>query len=142
MESLSVVLLNPNATIPTRGSSGAAGYDLYSCGNNFSVEPFGNALISTGIAMRIPEGYYGRIAPRSGFSVRTSLIVNAGVIDSDYRGEIKVLLQNPTATRVSIGNGERIAQIIFEKIGLFELTRIDSLDETTRGSSGFGSTGS
>jgi dUTP pyrophosphatase len=142
METLDVMLLNVNGTVPTRGSSGAAGYDLYSCGNNFSVEPFSNTLISTGIAMRIPEGYYGRIAPRSGFSVRTGLIVNAGVIDSDYRGEIKVLLQNPTSSRVSIGHGERIAQIIFEKIGLFELTRVESLDETTRGSAGFGSTGS
>lgn len=141
MENLSVQKLNESATIPTRGSSGSAGYDLYSCGNNFLVEPFKNALVDTGIAMAIPEGYYGRIAPRSGFSVRTGLIVNAGVIDSDYRGEIKVLLQNPTQTPVSIGNGERIAQIIFEKIGNFNLTAVDSLDNTSRGSDGFGSTG-
>jgi dUTP pyrophosphatase len=141
MENLGVLVLNENAIIPTRGSSSSAGYDLYSCGNNFVVEPFKNCLINTGISMAIPMGYYGRIAPRSGFSVRTNLIVNAGVIDSDYRGEIKVLLQNPTGTPITINNGERIAQIIFEKIGHFNLIRVNTLDDTNRGSNGFGSTG-
>ena len=137
---LEITLLSPTATMPTRGSEGAAGYDLYAA-ESVCVNGCGRALVSTDVSMAIPVGYYGRIAPRSGLSVKTGLIVNAGVIDSDYRGIIKVLLQTQNNDPVEIKCGERIAQIIFEKIGVFTLVKVESLDNTVRGGGGFGSTG-
>ena len=133
----------PDSIIPTKGSSEAAGYDLYSRFTNINemVLPYSSILVSTGIAMKIPYGYYGRIAPRSGFSVKTGLIVNAGVIDSDYRGEVKILFQNFNDKHISIHTGEKVAQIIIEKIAHCDVLEVDDLDVTTRGSNGFGSTG-
>ena len=103
--------------------------------------PHCNNLVPTGISMVIPTGYYGRVAPRSGVSVKTGLIVNAGVIDSDYRGEIKIVFQNPTEKYVDIKAGEKVAQLVIEKIALLDVKEVHSLDDTTRGSNGFGSTG-
>jgi dUTP pyrophosphatase len=143
MENLYIKKLFVNSIVPTKGSKEAAGYDLYANINtpNAIVEPYNSVLISTGVAMKIPHGYYGRIAPRSGFSVKTGLMVNAGVIDSDYRGEVKILFQNPTDKCVRINNGEKVAQIIIEKIAHCEVIEVDNLDETERGANGFGSTG-
>ena len=91
--------------------------------------------------MKIPYGYYGRIAPRSGYSVKTGLMVNAGVIDSDYRGEVKILFQNTTNHPMDVQKGERVAQLILEKILLADIEEIDDLDQTERGEKGFGSSG-
>ncbi len=144
MEKLYIKRLYKDSTIPTKGSKEAAGYDLYTYfeESNLVIQPFNSLLVCTGISMKIPYGYYGRIAPRSGFSVRTGLIVNAGVIDSDYRGEIKILFQNPTEKCIYIHKNEKVAQIIIEKIAHCELIEVADLDATDRGENGFGSTDS
>ena len=98
-------------------------------------------MIGTGLAFGIPVGNYGRIAPRSGLAAKNSIDVGAGVIDSDYRGEVKVLLFNFSDTDFKIAEGDRIAQMIIEKYTITALTEVDTLDDTVRGEGGFGSTG-
>ena len=137
---LRVKRLNEGARLPTRGSTYAAGLDLYAAVETI-VPSGGNALVSTGISVEIPEGLYGRIAPRSGFSMTTGLIVNAGVVDSDYRGELFVLFNNFQVTAVKIHKGTKMAQLILEKIALLDVEEVDSLNDTVRGEGGFGSTG-
>ncbi len=137
---LFVKRLSPTANLPIRGSKYAAGLDLFA-NETKTIQPNSSALISTGIGMVIPHGYYGRIAPRSGFSVKTGLMVNAGVIDSDYRGEVKILFANPTADSVQVNAGEKVAQIVVERIALLDVEEVENLDETERGANGFGSTG-
>jgi dUTP pyrophosphatase len=145
MEKLNVVKLDDYARLPKRGSNDAAGYDLYSLikDDAITIWPEQRKLIKTGIAMEIPTGYVGIIKPRSGLALRHGIDVLAGVIDSDYRGEIGVLLQNEDDhAPVSIENAERIAQIIFVKHESPEVVEISSFDEETdRGDGGFGSTG-
>ena len=143
-DKLFVKRLVRDSILPTRGSKYAAGLDLYACEtvciSTSSLDNTGT-LVSTGISMVIPNGYYGRIAPRSGMSVKYGLIVNAGVIDSDYRGEIKILFNNFTKMDVVIHRGDKVAQIIIEKIALLDVKEVDDLENTERGSNGFGSTG-
>ena len=139
MSKLRVMKVSPDAFLPTRGSAEAAGLDLYAL-QDCTVPPRGNALCGTGVAVEIPLGYYGRIAPRSGLSVKTSLVVNAGVIDSDYRGERKVVFNNFTDAAVKLNRGERVAQLVLEKIGMFEVEEVADLSLTRRGENGFGST--
>lgn len=135
--------LSSNSVVPTKGSAEAAGYDLYAHMDTLTlvIKPYTSVLVFTGIAMKIPYGYYGRIAPRSGFSVRTGLMINAGVIDSDYRGEIKILFQNFSDKYITINNGEKVAQIIIEKIAHCDVVEVTDIDTTSRGTNGFGSTG-
>jgi dUTP pyrophosphatase len=97
--------------------------------------------IPTGIAIKVPPGTYGRIAPRSGITVKHNVHVGAGVIDSDYTGEIKVVLCNNGKNAVTFGAFERIAQLVLEKIEIAEVHEVLELGETGRGSGGFGSTG-
>jgi dUTP pyrophosphatase len=96
----------------------------------------------TGVKMAIPEGYYGRVAPKSGLASKAGLDVLAGVIDSDYRGEIIVLLVNLGQSPVVIHNHEKIAQLIFERAEQAYVYEVEELNDTPRGSKGFGSTGS
>jgi len=99
-------------------------------------------LIPIGIAIKMPDGVYGRVAPRSGLAVKKGIHVGAGVIDPDYRGEIHVLLFNNGKEPFEISIGDRIAQLILEKFEFHEILLVDSLsNETDRGSGGFGSTG-
>jgi dUTP pyrophosphatase len=133
-------LLTDTATVPCRQSEGAAGYDIYSDENSV-IFPKERRLVSTGIAITIPKSYYGRIAPRSSLSVKDYIDVGAGVIDNDYTGEIKVLLINNGNNIFTINKGDRIAQLILEKIGYCEIVVVDSLEDTERGDGGFGSTG-
>lgn len=128
------------AKIPTRATDGSAGYDLSSI-ENVLIDVGSRRLISTGITMKIPKDSYGRIAPRSGLSLHYCLDIGAGVIDSDYTGEIKVLLINNGSSPFQVTCGDRIAQIIFERIYLPEMRSVTSIDETERSSNGFGSTG-
>lgn len=137
---LKVMKLHPDATLPTRGTPFAAGLDLYAL-NETLVPPHTGGLVETGIAVAIPPEFYGRIAPRSGVSFRTGLVVNAGVIDSDYRGEIKVLFNNFTANEVKFQKGDKVAQLVLERIGLLAVEEVTDLDDTIRGENGFGSTG-
>ncbi|KAF2432869.1 dUTPase [Tothia fuscella] len=138
--SLQVQLLSPKAQAPTRGSDFAAGYDLYSAEDN-AVPARGKAMISTGIAIAVPAGTYGRVAPRSGLAAKHSIDTGAGVIDADYRGEVKVILFNFSDNDFAIKTGDRIAQLIIERIYTPEVAVVEKLDESVRGAGGFGSTG-
>jgi len=139
-QTLKVKKLSEDAFVPTRGSSGAAGYDLYSSENSF-VEPMNKKLIKTDISVAIPSGHYGRIAPRSGLAHKHFIDVGAGVIDEDYRGNVGVILFNHSRNKFIISKGERIAQLILEKISTPEIEEVEELPSTDRGSGGFGSTG-
>lgn len=137
--SVRVKKLVPHATIPTRGSAKAAGVDLFAA-EPVIIPAHGKALVSTGIAICSEEtGVYFRIAPRSGMAVRDTNVM-AGVVDEDYRGEIKVLLRNFAAEPFVVSRGDRVAQLIVEKIAYLEFREGD-LDDTARGAAGFGSTG-
>ena len=140
---LEVQRLNPLAKLPYRGSELAAGYDLHATTNHV-IKPGERVLVSTGIAVKFRlVGRYARIAPRSGLSVKHGIHVGAGVIDSDYRGEIKVLLYNlDTKNDFEVQVGDRIAQMIIEHCDTPEIKDVSKLDDTVRGSGGFGSTGS
>ncbi|PUU81138.1 dUTPase-like protein [Tuber borchii] len=132
--------LSTKARIPKRGSALAAGYDLYSA-HDTTIIRHGKALVDTDIQMMIPVGTYGRIAPRSGLASKNFIDVGAGVIDADYRGQVKVLLFNHGDADFVVKEGDRIAQLILERIVTPEVVEVDELDETARGVNGFGSTG-
>lgn len=132
--------LDARARVPCKKPEGAAGYDLYGI-EEVTIPPGGRCLIKTGLAMIIPEGLYGRIASRSSLALAKGLLVGAGVIDSDYRGEIGVLLFNQGKEDVIIRIGDRIMQIIFEKIVVPRVEEATELPQTNRGDVGFGSTG-
>ena len=140
MTELCVKRLVQDATIPSRGSSGAVGYDLYSV-DEVVVSPSQRALVGTGVAVILPMNVYGRVAPRSGLAVKHGIQVGAGVVDPDYRGEIKVVLFNQGDKHFEIKKGDRIAQLVLERCETPDVREIESLDETDRGSGGFGSTG-
>jgi dUTP pyrophosphatase len=131
--------VHPDAIIPTCGSAGSAGYDLYSVDDVVHFPRGSRILVNTGIKFETPEGTYGRIAPRSGLSMR-GIDIGAGVIDHDYRGLVKVLLINNSHEPFSIEKGSRIAQLILERYVHAEIVEC-VLDDTERGSGGFGSTG-
>ena len=105
-----------------------------------NIEPGQTKLFDTGLSLTVPEGTYGRIAPRSGLS-KKGLLVNAGVIDRDYTGPVKIMLHNLTNETYIISKKDRIAQLILEKIELSDIKLVDSLVTTDRGEGGFGSTG-
>ena len=138
-ELLLVKKLSDKARVPTRGSSGAAGYDLYSA-KTMLIRPHSRAIVPTDISIKIPCGAYGRVAPRSGLAVNYFIDVGAGVVDRDYRGPLGVVLFNFADTDFEIKQGDRIAQLIVEKIHTDGIREVSELDYTDRGSCGFGST--
>ena len=142
---------------PFQANESDAGYDLFST-QYITIEPFQRKLVSTGISVEIPQGFYGRIAPRSGLACKNGIDVMAGVIDSGYRGEIKVLLINfnfegynlkPTTSEAMFGSankldikpGDRIAQLIIEKCHQTKWNEMKTLNNSKRGQDGFGSSG-
>jgi dUTP pyrophosphatase len=136
--------LRDTAVVPTRESSSAAGYDLYAdIAEPVTIQPHETAKIGTGIAMEIPEGYFGGVAARSGLSSKEGLRpANCyGIVDSDYRGEIIVALHNDSETARVVTPQERIGQIIIQPYLNVEFDEADELSDTARGSGGFGSTG-
>jgi dUTP pyrophosphatase len=135
-----VKLLSEKATPPKRAESGASGYDLYSA-EDFMIPSWTRKLISTDIAVEIPEGHNGRVAPRSGLASKFGIDVSAGVIDQSYRGPLFVLLVNNSDNDFVGKKGDRIAQLILEKISTPEVRVVSELSDTSRGSGGFGSTG-
>ena len=139
MYSPNVALCSSSAVLPTRGSLQAAGWDI-SSSESFSIDPGKRRLCSTGLKIKVPLGNYGRLASRSGLASKHGIEVGAGVIDSDYRGEIKVLLFNHSEKPFAVSVGDKIAQIIFEQINPAPLLLVTSMDETERGENGFGST--
>ena len=133
--------ITPDGKVPTRAKSSDAGYDLYST-VDMPITPTARQLVPTGIAIEIPEGYYGRIAPRSGLAVRAGIDILAGVVDSGYRNEIKVVMINLGEGLVSVNKGDRIAQLIIEKCYDVEWEEVNELSDSDRGEGGFGSSGS
>ena len=139
---LRIKKLVDNAQVPVKGSEHAAGYDLMSTAD-LVIPAKGKGLVPTGISMAIPIGNYGRIAPRSGLAAKNFIDVGAGVIDADYRGEVKVLLFNFGEQEFQVKAGDRVAQLIIEKYTRTEIEEVTEgdLDSTERGEGGFGSTG-
>ena len=136
--------VNENAIIPTQGHKADAGYDLYACLEMDDIIYPGETLkIPTGVAVEIPEGYFGGVFARSGLATKQGLRPAncVGVIDAPYRGEIIVALHNDSKTPQRISHGDRIAQIVFLPIIYAELNIVDELSDTDRGDGGFGSTG-
>lgn len=131
--------LDPKAVLPARGSALAAGLDLCSI-EDAELGPKQRAMVRTGLAAAIPPGFYGRVAPRSGLAAKNGLDVLAGVIDSDYRGEICCVLYNTGDQTISLPAGSKICQLIIEQIITPEARWVNDLDSTARGAGGFGST--
>lgn len=139
---LRVKKLVHEAVLPSRATDGSAGYDLTAVEPHI-ILPGHRAIVSTGLALEIPKGTYGRVAPRSGLAVKSGIQVGAGVVDSDYRGEVKVVLFNHDLHNTfEIKPGYRIAQLVLEKIECPPVEEIvEELQDTQRGDGGFGSTG-
>lgn len=141
---IKVKKLKPDATVPTMGSKFAAGADLYSAEDaDVVIEPGETKFIGTGLAMEIPEGYVGLVYARSGLACKRGLAPanKVGVVDSDYRGEIKVALHNHGKEAQTVEKGERIAQMVIAPYLSVNYEEADELSETERGEGGFGSTG-
>ena len=136
---LEIELRHPDAKVPTRESSGAAGYDLYSV-EEVCILPKDRAIVSIGLAMRIPLDCFGHILPRSSLAAKHGIQVMAGVIDSDYRGVVKVVLYNSSPLQYLCKKGDRIAQLVLQQIATPPI-KVKRLDATERGAGGFGSTG-
>ena len=145
MISVQIKKLKNSATIPTRGSEYAAGYDLYACidTESVSIAPHTTEKIGTGLSIAVPNGYFGAIFARSGLAAKEGLRPAncVGVADSDYRGEYIVALHNDSAVSRTVTPGERIAQLVVMPYLSVEFDEVDALDETERGAGGFGSTG-
>ncbi len=142
---IKITRLREGARIPTRGSEKAAGYDLYACLDCESVEiaPHTTVKIGTGLAIAVPDGYFGAVFARSGLAAKEGLRPAncVGVCDSDYRGEYIVALHNDGEAVRTVNNGDRIAQLVIMPFLSAEFLEADSLEETERGAGGFGSTG-
>ena len=144
---MKIAKLTPTAKLPTKGSEEAAGWDLYLDGppeHRVNIESRDMKWLHTGIAMEIPKGYYGRIAPRSGLAARYGADILGGVIDSDYRGELVVMMMILGPYTATLKAGDRVAQLVIEKYADdIELDVISpaELGTTKRGAGGQGSTG-
>ncbi len=136
--------LSPTAQLPERGTAAAAGYDLFAdIQQDIVIAPHETTMIGTGIAVAIPDGYYGGVFARSGLSAKEGLRPAncTGVIDADYRGEIKVALHNDSLQARTVTPGQKIAQMVIIPFLNVEYDEVEQLDETARGEGGFGSTG-
>jgi dUTP pyrophosphatase len=136
--------LRPGARIPRRQTPGASGWDLHACLEEpLRLRPGQRVSVPTGLAVALPPGYELQIRPRSGLALRHGLtLLNApGTVDSDYRGEIRVILVHQGEEEVVIRPGDRIAQMVLSRVPQAVLEEVEELDETLRGSGGFGHTG-
>ena len=141
---LKVKILKDGASIPTRGSALAAGYDLYAClAERVTIAPGQTVSVGTGLAMELPEGWFAAIFARSGLAMKKGLRPAncVGVCDADYRGEYIVPLYNDSGEPRTVENGERIAQMVLLPCRSLEFELADQLGDTGRGEGGFGSTG-
>lgn len=116
--------LSEHATTPTRGSAKAAGYDLYSA-YDYSIGPMDKAIVKTDIQIAVPHGCYGRVAPRSGLAAKNFIDVGAGVVDEDYRGNVGVVLFNFSKETFEVKKGDRVAQLVCEKICYPDLEELE-----------------
>lgn len=137
--------LNEKAVVPAYGSEYAAGADLYACiDKDIEILPHTTAVIPTGLALELPVGYAGLIYARSGLATKKGLAPanKVGVVDCDYRGEVKVALHNHSETVQTVSVGERVAQLVIAPYICADFEEKDELSDTVRGAGGFGSTGS
>lgn len=137
--------LNEKAVVPSYGSPFAAGADLYAClDGDLTIAPHTTAVVPTGIALELPVGYAGLIYARSGLATKKGLAPanKVGVVDCDYRGEVKVALHNHGETAQTVSAGERVAQLVVTPYLAVDFVQSESLSDTVRGEGGFGSTGS
>ena len=134
------IKLSKDAHIPTYGTSGAAGLDLYASAD-VTIQPNERMLIPTGVAMEIPEGHFGYVMGRSGNTIKKGMIVALGTIDSDYTGEIGVMAFNQSGESISFAKGDRVAQMVILPYPKVEFVEADELSDTERGTGGYGSTG-
>ena len=134
---------NPDLPLPERATAHAAGYDVRSADSDFVLEPGEIRLVSTGLVMELPEGVECQVRPRSGLAVRHGITMpnSPGTIDPDYRGELKVPLQNLGPAAVPLARGERIAQLVFARFEQPRIQATEAVSSTERGVGGFGSTG-
>ena len=141
---VNVKKLNERAVVPSYASVNAAGADLYAClDGEISIKPHTTVVIPTGIAIELPEGYAGLIYARSGLATKKGLAPanKVGVVDCDYRGEVKVALHNHSEEEQTVSTGERIAQLVITPYLTARFVECETLSETVRGEGGFGSTG-
>ncbi|MCH2468502.1 MAG: dUTP diphosphatase [Gemmatimonadetes bacterium] len=129
--------------MPGRGTPQAAGYDIRSAEDEVVLQPGEIRLVSTGLVMELPEGMECQVRPRSGLALKHGITLpnSPGTIDPDYRGELRIIMQNLGPQAVTLMRGERIAQLIFARFEAPEVLEVDELNETERGEGGFGSTG-
>jgi dUTP pyrophosphatase len=134
---------NPDLPLPSRQTAHAAGYDVSSAEPDLILAPGERRAVGTGLAFELPDGYEMQVRPRSGLALKHGITLpNApGTIDADYRGELKVILQNGGTEPFAIRRGERIAQLVFARHEAPELLESDAVSDTARGAGGFGSTG-
>jgi len=136
------IQLSEGATLPAYQTSGAAGMDLCTS-ETFVLNPMERRLVGTGVRVAIPEGFEGQVRPRSGLAIRNgiSMVNTPGTIDSDYRGELRLILINFGAEAVQFSQGDRIGQLVICPVVRAAIKVVDGLDDTERGEGGFGSTG-
>jgi dUTP pyrophosphatase len=134
---------NPDLPLPSRATAHAAGFDVCSAESDFVLNPGERRAVATGLAFELPEGMEMQVRPRSGLALKHGITLpNApGTIDPDYRGELKVIMQNGGSEAVTFKRGERIAQLVFARFEAPTLAEAEALGETARGAGGFGSTG-
>ena len=134
---------NPDLPLPARATPHSAGYDIRSAEESVTLQPGEIRLVSTGLVMELPSGVECQVRPRSGLALKHGITLpnSPGTIDPDYRGEIRVIMQNLGQKPVTLARGERIAQLVFARFEAPEVVEVDYLSDTERGSGGFGSTG-
>ncbi|KAJ0406929.1 hypothetical protein ATCC90586_000190 [Pythium insidiosum] len=137
---LRVKKLTDAAIVPTQGSALAAGFDLSSA-YDAVIPARGKGLVKTDLVIAVPDGCYARVAPRSGLALKKFIDTGAGVIDADYRGNVGVVLFNHAEEDFIVKRGDRVAQLILEKIAYADIDVVEEIEETERGAGGFGSTG-
>jgi dUTP pyrophosphatase len=145
MQKLTVKVVNQSSNaLPEYATIGSSGMDIRAnLQNEVVLQPLQRELISTGLFIELPLGYEAQIRPRSGLAIKQGItcLNTPGTIDADYRGEIKVILINLSNDAVTISNGDRIAQMVFQKVEQAELILVNNINETARGDGGFGHTG-
>lgn len=133
---LKIKLLTPNAKVPEKAHVSDAGWDMFS-NESYTLKSGERVLVSTGVSMAIPIGYYGQILDRSGNAFKKGLHIMAGVIDDNYRGEVKVLVFNTSKEKIKIELGDKIAQMVFHAVPTFGVKVVEDLDDTCSWSRGF-----
>jgi dUTP pyrophosphatase len=134
---------NPDLPLPARATEHAAGYDVRSAEESVILAPGEIRLVATGLVMELPEGIECQVRPRSGLALTHGITLpnSPGTIDPDYRGELRVIMQNLGASPVTLRRGERIAQLVFARFEAPEVVEVEAVGDTARGTGGFGSTG-